>query len=42
MFSGEDPFRYDKEQEDKRKGMSPIQFFVLFLVIWYVFAHHFF
>jgi len=41
MFSGEDPFRYDKEK-DKRKGMSPIQFFVLFLVIWYVFAHHFF
>jgi hypothetical protein len=39
MTFGEDPFRYNKDDDLKnKKGASPFTFFIIFLILWYMFS----
>jgi len=40
MAFGNDPFGNNNKYRNKR--LTPLQFFILFLVLWYLFSHHFF
>ena len=40
MTFGDDPFGV--RNKPKSKGLSPLQFFILYLIMWYLFSHHFF
>ena len=40
MTFGDDPFGLDKEKD--RKSMKALTFFIIYLIMWYIFSHHFF
>jgi len=39
MTFGDDPFGHN---DKNKKGITPMQFFVIYLIMWYLFSHHFF
>jgi hypothetical protein len=40
MTFGDDPFGLDKKKD--KKGIKPLTFFIIYLIMWYIFSHHFF
>jgi len=42
MTFGDDPFGNDKNKKEIKKGIKPLTFFILYLIMWYLFSHRFF
>jgi len=42
MTFGDDPFGVNKDYKTNKKGIKPLTFFIIYLIMWYLFSHDFF